>query len=49
MRSTNDFTWKVLLEWATTSDPTSFPGTLSLSNEGTNNTYKAIHTVGVII
>ena len=25
---TDNFTWKVLLEWATTSTPTPFPGTL---------------------
>ena len=32
MRPTSDFTWKVLLDWATTSDPTPFPGVV---NEGT--------------
>lgn len=26
-RSTNKFTWKVLLKWAITSDHTPFPGT----------------------
>ena len=37
VRSTNNFTWKVLLEWATTSDCNPFPGTLADDHKGTNS------------